>query len=134
MQNTLLNAIGIADPNGVAVVGSGNAFDPSITTQVNPASANQLTGSGGSLSPDGTVSLPPNGSSLRSTAGIWTWGPATTPANPVGCGGCYQLYLNGSYAPGDALNMEVAHGGQLYAYNNAGWWLWNGRNWTSSAP
>ncbi len=44
MQNSLPNATGILDPNGVAVVGSGNSFDPSITTRVSPPSANQLTG------------------------------------------------------------------------------------------
>jgi len=44
MQNTLANATGIFDPSGVPVIGSGNSFDPSITTQVNPPSANQLTG------------------------------------------------------------------------------------------
>jgi hypothetical protein len=44
MQNTLMNATGILDPNGVPVVGKGNSFDPSITTRVSPPSANQLSG------------------------------------------------------------------------------------------
>ena len=79
MQNTLPNAIGINDPNGVAVVGSGNTFAPSITTQVNPPSANQLSGtSSGQITSDGTVSLPPNGASLTTSAGTWSWGPPTT--------------------------------------------------------
>ena len=61
MQNTLPNAIGINDPNGVAVVGNGNTFAPSITTLVNPPSANQLTGtSSGQISPDGTIFTAPN--------------------------------------------------------------------------
>ncbi len=60
MQNTLPNAIGINDPNGVAVVGNGNTFAPSITTLVNPPSANQLTGtSSGQISPDGTILTAP---------------------------------------------------------------------------
>lgn len=44
MHGTLANATGIFDPNGVAVTGSGNSFDPSITTEVSPPSASQLTG------------------------------------------------------------------------------------------
>ncbi|MGA8759913.1 MAG: hypothetical protein WB611_27065, partial [Stellaceae bacterium] len=80
MQNTLPNAIGINDPNGVAVGGNGNTFASSITTLVNPSSADQLTGTnaggGGSSSPDGTVSLAPNGGSLMTSAGTWTWSPA----------------------------------------------------------
>ncbi len=44
MQNTLPDATGILDPNGVAVVGSGNSFDASIAAQISPPSANQLTG------------------------------------------------------------------------------------------
>ena len=70
MQNTLPNAIGIKDPNGVAVVGNGNTFAPSITTQVNPPSANQLTGtSSGQISPDGTILTAPSTGSLTTTAG-----------------------------------------------------------------
>jgi hypothetical protein len=133
MQNTLPNAIGINDPNGVAVIGNGNSFAPSITTQVNPPSANQLTGNSGSFSPDGTISLAPSGGALVSTTGSWTWGPATT-IQPTQCGGCYQTYLNGSNAGGNASKMEVAHGGQLYAYNSWGWFVWTG-SWTyTSAP
>ena len=141
MQNTLPNAIGINDPNGVAVVGNGNTFAPSITTQVNPSSANQLTGSSNSqITPDGTVSLPPNGASLTTSAGTWSWGPPTT-YNPAACGGnCYQIYLNGSYAAngGNASKMEVAHGRQLYAFNSygfdaTGWYVWNGVNYSVSA-
>ena len=68
MQNTLPNAIGINDPNGIPVVGNGNVFASSIATLVNPASANQLTGTntsgGGPYSPDGTISLPPSGAAL----------------------------------------------------------------------
>ncbi len=44
MQNTLANATGILDPNGVPVVGNGNSFDASITMRVSLPSANQLTG------------------------------------------------------------------------------------------
>ena len=46
MQNALGNATGILDPHGVAVTGTGNSFDSSITTQVSPPSANQLAGGG----------------------------------------------------------------------------------------
>ncbi len=137
MQNTLPNAIGINDPYGIPVVGNGNVFASSIATLVNPASANQLTGTntsgGGPYSPDGTISLPPSGAALVSTSGTWTWGPATT-IQPAQCGGCYQTYLNGSNAGGNASRMEVAHGGQLYAYNSWGWFIWTG-SWTyTSAP
>ena len=134
MQNTLPNAIGINDPNGVAVVGNGNTFAPSITTLVNPPSANQLTGtSSGQISPDGTVSLPPNGASLSEHCRNMDMGSHRPPIIPRRARNCYQIYLNGSYAAngGNASKMEVAHGGQVYAFNNygfdaTGWWVWNG--------
>ena len=43
LKNTLPKATGILDLGGVPVTGSGNSFDPSITTPVSPPSLNQLT-------------------------------------------------------------------------------------------
>jgi hypothetical protein len=128
MENTLGGAIGIYENSNppIPVIGSGNTFAASIATQVDPTSADELAGSGssGSLSPDGTVSVAAGGASLTSSAGSWTWGPGTN--NAAQCGPCYELYLNGVYANGDGLQMEVAHGGQLYVFNNTGWYRWNG--------
>lgn len=130
MQNTLPNAIGIQDPNGVAVVGNGNSFAPSITTLVNPASANQLGGtSSGQISPDGTILTAPSSGSLSTAAGTWTFGTA----QPMP--GQYQIFLNGNYVSGWSAEIEVNHGGQLYAYNSysPSWYLWNGSGWSQSA-
>ncbi len=137
MQNTLPNAIGINDPNGVAVVGNGNTFAPSITTQVSPPSANQLTGSSsGQISPDGTILTEPSTGTLMTSVGTWTFGPGEYPTEP----GQYQIFLNGSSAGGGyAHEMEVANGGHLYVYNSVAptatgsWWLWTGSGWASSA-
>ena len=104
-------------------------------TGIATTTADQLTGSvTGSLSPDGTISVAPSGASMTSTTGTWTWGPVTT-IDAAQCGGCYQLYVNGSNSAGNASEMEVANGGQLYAYNSWGWFLWNGSwVWVMDAP
>ena len=135
MDNTLPGAIGIYDnPSApVPIVGSGNAFASSIETQVDPASANQLTASGslgGSISPDGTILMAPSSASLTTAAGTWTFG--TTQPQP----GQYVIFLNGNYVGGWAAEMKVNHGGQLYVYNSVvnQWFVWN-NNWApSSAP
>ena len=134
MENTLGGAIGIYEnpSSPIPVVGSGNTFAPSIATQVDPVSADQLIGASSPLSPDGTISAAPGGASLTSSAGTWTWGPGTN--NAAQCGPCYQLYLNGVYANGDGLKAEVANGGQFYVYNNTGWYLWNGSWLWTAAP
>jgi hypothetical protein len=127
MDGSYPGATGILDAPSppIPVVGNDNTFGASIATPVDPASADQLTGSGaGGISPDGTISLAPGGVSLTSTSGTWTWGPATV--GSPGCIGCYQLNLNGANSGGNATEMEVANGGQLYAYNYWGWYLWNG--------
>ena len=133
MQNTLPNATGILDPNGVPVTGSGNVFDPSITEPVSPSSANQLTGSNadGGGSPDGTILTAPSTGSLTTAAGTWTFN--TTQQQP----GQYVILLNGNWVSGWGAEIEVAHGGQMYAYNsvylNGSWWLWTGGGWSQSA-
>lgn len=129
MDNTGGTAIGISDaPNPpIPVVGSGNQFASSISPQVNPASADQLTAnSTGSVSPDGTILTAPSTGSLMTTAGTWTFGTVQPQA------GQYQIFLNGSYTSGYAAEMEVDGGGKLYAYNSGSraWWLWNGGGWT----
>jgi len=141
MDNTLPGAIGIYDnPSApVPIVGSGNAFASSIETQVDPASANQLTGSvglGGSISPDGTILTAPSSGSLTTTAGTWTFGTA----QQSGEAGQYQILLNGATnewpnGEGYAAKIEVAHGGNLYTYNSFvnGWWVWTGGNWFQTA-
>jgi hypothetical protein len=138
MNNTgVSGAIAIYDnpSSPVPVQGNGNSFASSLT-EVDPASANQLvgnTGPSGPLSPDGTISLAPNGASLTSNAGTWTWGAATI-GQPL-CAGCYQIYLNGANSFGNATEMEVAHGGNLYAYNYWGWYIWYYGSWErTSAP
>ena len=94
----------------------------SLTGIATTTTADQLTGSV-------TVSLAPGGASLTSTSGTWTWGPAT--AASLDCPGCYQLNLNGATnGTGNATEAEIANGGQLYAYNPGGWYLWNG-SWVS---
>ena len=135
LQNTLPGGYGILDPNGVPVTGSGNVFDPSITQPVSPPSANQLTGSnaggGGSSSPDGTILTAPSTGSLTTAAGTWTF--STTQQQP----GQYVILLNGNYVSGWGAEMEVNHGGQMYAYNSVylggSWWLWTGGSWSQSA-
>ena len=137
MQNTLPNAIGINDPNGIPVVGSGNVFASSITTLVNPPSANQLSGgSTGQVSPDGTILTAPSTGNLMTLAGTWTYGTA----QQAGQVGQYQIFLNGNAnswpaGQGYAAKMEVAHGGVLYTYNSFvnGWWIWTGSGWSGSA-
>ncbi len=133
MDNTLTDAIGIYDnPSApVPVVGSGNTFANSIATQVDPASANQLTGSvdaGGSISPDGSTLVAPSTGSLTTAAGVWTFGaPTSEPGN-------YYALLNGTNTNGWVSLMEVDNGGQLYVYNSGAeaWWIWN-NGWSPSA-
>ena len=99
----------------------------SLTGIAITTTADQLTGSV-------TVSLAPGGASLTSTSGTWTWGPAT--AASLDCPGCYQLNLNGaSNGTGNAIEAEIANGGQLYAYNPGGWYVWNGSwVWVMDVP
>ncbi len=123
-------------PGPISVQGSNNNFDPSLT-QIYPASANQLTGSGsagggtgGSLSPDGTISTAPSGAALTTNAGTFSWG-GTAPQGQI------YILLNGGGSNGWAAKMEVADGGKLYAYNSYlnGWYVWNGAGWSAtSAP
>src|SRR5438067_816238 len=38
----------------------------------------------------------------------------------------------GTLISGSATELEVAHGGNLYADNSLGWWQWNGQGWSNS--
>jgi hypothetical protein len=111
------------------VVGNGNNFAASIATQVDPPSANQLTGTVvGSISPDG---------SLTTAAGAWTFGP--TPPGTYYTTGQYEITLNGTWIGGGyGARLEVANGGQIYNNNtddNNLWQVWNGSAWVdTSAP
>jgi hypothetical protein len=79
------------------------------------------------ISPDGTVSNPPNGPSLINLSGIWTWG------TPVG-DGQYNINLNG-VAKGQGILMEIADGGKIYVNTIAkGWWIWDGFRFSGSGP
>lgn len=83
-----------------------------------------------SVSPDGTISSPPSGGPLTTTAGTWSWGPVVS-----GRPGEYQINLNGAWT-GTGLLMEVANGGQLYAkIADGSWHVWGVGSWSnSSAP
>lgn len=78
-------------------------------------------------SADGTTSSSPNGPTLITSAGSWTWGGAAS-----GRPGEYYIKLNGVTTAGIGNLMEVANGGKLY-YNTVslGWYLW--QEWISVA-
>jgi pimeloyl-ACP methyl ester carboxylesterase len=82
------------------------------------------------VSPDGTMLTALSSGSLSTAAGTWTF--ARTQPQP----GEYEIFLNGNYVTGGgyAAEMEVAHGGNLYAYNSDSrrWWVWN-NGWSQSA-
>jgi len=135
MDNTGAGVTAIYDnpSSPIPVIGNSDTFAASIATLLNPASANQLTGTiigggSGSVSPDGTILTAPSTGSLTTTAGTWTFGAIQPQA------GQYEIFLNGNYVTGWAAEMEVTKGGMLYAYNSDGntWWLWTG-SWSQSA-
>jgi hypothetical protein len=117
----------------VPVKGSGNTFASSLT-EVDPASADQLTGSGGStFSPDGTISTAPSGAALVTAAGTWTWGAT---ASGTSSAGQYFIKLNGASADGGyAADMEVDHDAQMYVLNSDmnKWYIWSNGGWAISA-
>ena len=81
-------------------------------------------------SPDGTT-LPP-ASSLTADGGTWTLGTALNSGNQ------YPILFNGAPAStGSAIELEVANGGQVYAYSTypgyVGWFVWNGTAWAPSS-
>ena len=106
----------IIDPNGP---GAGNE---SGTTQAATVEAVQLDPTA-----DGVTSTAPAGPPLVNSAGYWSWSARQIGAN-------YVLYLNGQqHAPSDAATLiEVANGGQLYAFSTSGWMVWNGSTFVSS--
>jgi hypothetical protein len=135
MDGNYPGATGVLDAPSppIPVQGNNNSFTDSISTQVDPASANQLTatvstGGGGSISPDGTILAAPSAGNLTTGAGTWTF--VTTQPQP----GQYAIFLNGSFVSGWGAEMEVNNGGQLYVYNSAGnaWYVWNG-GWSQTA-
>ena len=85
--------------------------------------------SSGQISPDGAILTAPSTGSLTTAAGTWTFGTMTPQPSQ------FQIFLSGTYVSGYAAEMEVNHGGQLYAYNSYGnsWWIWTGGGWSSSA-
>jgi hypothetical protein len=127
MDGSYPGATGILDAPSlpIPVVGNGNTFGASIVTPVDPASADQLTGSGaGGISPDGSILTAPSSGSLTTAAGVWSFGTARYPTEP----GQYQILLNGSSSVnGWAAEMMVADGGNLYVYNSAQpeWYEWS---------
>ncbi|GEM_PF-1190421 len=135
MQNTASSGTAIYDnPSApVPVQGSNNSFSSSLT-QIYPASANQLTGTvgaAGPISPDGTISNAPSGPALTTAAGTWTWGAAYTGQYAATCGKCYQVNLNGANVS-NAVEMEVANGGNLYVLNGYGWFVWSNGTFVKS--
>lgn len=82
------------------------------------------TSGGSGVSSCGSTLIAPSSGSLTTSAGTWTFGGAANGSN-------YTILLNGQPAAGGvATQLEVANGGQLYALNNAGWFVYNGTGWT----
>lgn len=83
------------------------------------------------ISPDGSKITPASGGSLTTVAGVWTFGTAT------GAGG-NLIMLNGTQArSGEATELYVLNGGNLYAFNSfSNWFQWVGTGWNrlSAAP
>jgi hypothetical protein len=102
-----------------------NTFN-GITTIVDPPGCSAPTGV--PVWPDRTTLIAPSNAGLRTAAGTWTFGPAQPQP------GQYDIFLSGNYMGGWAPEIEVANGGQLYAYNSSAgvWWIWNG-GWSRSA-
>src|SRR5205823_4139283 len=84
-----------------------------------------------SSSPDGSTLMAGSTGSLVTNAGTWTFSPTTNAyGNLILLNG--QWVNGGSVNGGSATELEVAHGGNLYADNSLGWWEWNGSGWISS--
>ena len=83
------------------------------------------------VSPDGATSYPPNGATLVTTDGKWTWGGAA-----AGRPGEYTLNLNGAATPAIGAVIEVGNGGKLYFFTlDNGWWVWsNGAQSQNTGP
>src|SRR5205807_1645104 len=65
---------------------------------------------------------------LVTSAGTWSFSPNT------GVGGDLILLNGQSAGNGSATELEVANGGEMYAYALGQWWEWNGSAWPASAP
>jgi hypothetical protein len=79
------------------------------------------------ISVDGSTSATPNGPSLITNVGIWTWAGAAS-----GRPGEYYLNLNGTNTGIGSL-MEVAKGGNLYVNTvSLGWYLWQSGTWVNT--
>src|SRR5947208_11230573 len=78
------------------------------------------------ISLDGSNLMPGSTGSLVTNAGTWTFSATTNAYGNL-------ILLNGQWVNGgSAVELEVAHGGNLYADNSLGWWQWNGSGWISS--
>ena len=113
----------VQDRVGTAHQISSFASDMAIATLDNVALLPPPAPPPAPVSPDGTILTAGSNGSLATAAGTWTFG--TTQPQPSR----YEIFLNGSDVPGGgyAAEMEVNHGGQLYAYNSGGglWGVWN---------
>lgn len=82
-----------------------------------------------SISVDGTTSTAPNGPSLVTSAGTWTWAGAA-PGRP----GEYYISLNSNVTDGIGNLMEVAKGGNLYVNTvSYGWFVRQNGTWVSTS-
>jgi hypothetical protein len=80
-------------------------------------------------SPDGTVLLPGTGGSLTSNDGVWTF------SDSVGGGGNLILLAGSNANGGQAVKLEIANGGRVYAQSSDGtWWSYSGWWQWSSGP
>lgn len=83
------------------------------------------------LSPDGSVLTAVSGKLLITKEGTWTFGTS------VGAGGNYILLNGAQAASGEATELNVLNGGNLYAFNSFGnWFQWVGTSWNrlTTAP
>lgn len=82
--------------------------------------------SAGSISADGSTLLPPPATGSLTTAdGIWTFSTGTAAGNNT-------ILLNGA-ANGGAVQLLVANGGKLYAYNAQHiWYVYGSGRWTTT--
>lgn len=116
--------------NAVARDAAGNRASSSLVT-VTVKNATPPPPPPPGISPDGSKITPASGGSLTTAAGKWTFGTAT------GAGGNIILLNGGQALSGEATELHVLNGGNLYAFNTfSNWFQWNGTGWTrlTAAP
>lgn len=80
------------------------------------------------ISPDGSTLAAGSTGNLVTSAGTWSYGA-------VKLLGGLNILLNGKPTAGYASLLTIANGGQIYAQNTQGWYVWGGQFWqTSGAP